>query len=174
MDSWGKFIDGYLINNVKGDTTISKACDHAALIGNEGTVWAATQGFELNEASQIEVAKEDGSKETITINELDNILDCLLNKGLCSLPGGVHFLGTKWVSTDGFSGEGYYTQYFKNQDGGAAITRTNKGNLILATWNSAKEAIVTKEGQIRKVKQSVGYCNNAVDDLSKVLVENNL
>mgnify|MGYP000311197994 FL=1 len=176
MDSWGKFIEGYLINNVHGDTTIVGAVDAAALIGADGTVWAATSGFALQTSTQIEVAKEDGTFEKTSIDERDHLLDALKFKGDTTKmkKGGVHFLGVKWIVLDGFSGEGYYTQYFKNQTGGAAVTVTGAGNLIIATWNSAKPATVIKDGVTKQTKQSVGFCNNAVDDLSKVLVQSGL
>ena len=176
MDSWGKFIEGYLINNVHGETTIVGACDQAALIGADGTVWAATQGFELKDSNKVEVSKEDGSKDHVTINEREHILDAITNKGDTTKmkKGGVHFLGHKWVVLDGFNGEDYYTQYFKRDAGGAAVTRTTNGNLIIATWDASKSATVTKDGNSKTTKQSVGFCNNAIDDLSKVLVSSGL
>lgn len=176
MDSWGQFIDGYLINNVRGETTITGACESAALVGGDGTVWAATQGFSLNASATITVSKDDGSSEQVNINEFDHIKDAITHKGDTQKmkKGGVHFNGSKQVVTDGFLGEGYYTQYFKNPNGGAAVTQTGAGNYIIATWNSGKDASVTKDGHTKKVKQSVGFCNNAVDDLSKVLVQSGL
>lgn len=176
MSSWSQFIEGYLVNNVHGETTIVNACEAGALIGADGTIWACTQGFALNASAKVEVAKDDGSKETITINEFDHIKDAITHKGNTQKmkKGGVHFLGLKWVVLDGFSGEGYYTQYFKSQTGGAAVTVTSAGNYIIGTWNSQKDATVTKDGVAKKVKQTVGFCNNAVDDLSKVLVQSGL
>ena len=176
MSSWGQFIEGYLTTNCHGDTVIQGACDAGALVGADGTTWACTQGFALNASAKIEVSKDDGSKETITINEFDHIKDAIAHKGDTTKmkKGGVHFLGQKWVVLDAFQGEGYYTQYFKCQTGGAAITLTGAGNYIIGTWNSGKEATVTKDGAAKKVKQTVGFCNNAVDDLSKVLVQSGL
>ncbi len=176
MESWGQFINAYLINNVRGDTTITGACHAAALVGGDGTVWASTDGFALKTNSSVQVAKEDGSNENISINEFDHIKDAIQHKGdtLKMKKGGVHFLGQKWVVTDGFQGEGYYTQYFKSSNGGAAVTLTTGGNFIIATWEASKDATVTKNGTAKKVKQSVGFCNNAVDDLSKVLVQSGL
>ena len=174
--SWGQFIEGYLINNVHGETTITNACESAALVGSDGTIWASTQGFVLNPSSKVDVSKEDGSKEQITINEFDHIKDAVDNKGDVSKmkKGGVHLLGRKYFATDGFQGEGYYTQYLKSPEGGAAVTKTQAGNFVVATWNASKESTVTKDGNSKKVKQTVGFCNNAVDDLSKVLVQSSL
>lgn len=176
MDSWGKFIENYLVNNVHGETTIYGACQHGALLGADGNVWAATEGFSLNKNGSCEVAKEDGSKEKISINEFDHIVDALVNRGDAKKMkrGGVHFLGHKWVGLDGFEGKGYYTLYFRRDGGGAAVTRTDKGNLVIGTWNGSAKAVTVKKGQQKEVKQSVGFCNNAVDDLSKVLVSSGL
>jgi hypothetical protein len=176
MDSWGKFIDNYLITSVVGNTTVVGACDHGALIGGDGTIWAATQGFSLNASSKVDVAKDDGTTEKITINEFEHIKDAVVNKGdaLKMKKGGVHFGGHKFIVTDGFQGEGYYTQYFKSNEGGAAVTLTIAGNYIIGTWNSSKNASVTKDGNTKNTKQSVGFCNNAVDELSKVLVQSGL
>ena len=176
MDSWGQFISNYLVNNVHGDTTIYGACDAAALIGADGTTWAATEGFALKKDSKISVKKDDDSVETTTIDEFDHIKDAIAQKGNTQKmkKGGVHFLGHKWVVLDGFTGEDYYTQYFRREGGGAAITITAKGNFILGTWDASKEATTLKDGVTKKVKQSVGFCNNAVDDLSKVLVQSGL
>lgn len=176
VDSWGAFIQNYLINNVHGDTTIYGACNAGALIGADGTVWASTEGFKLQAATKIKVALDDGSSEETTINEFEHIKDAVENKGDTTKmkKGGVHFLGQKWVVLDGFTGEDYYTQYFRKEGGGAAVTRTSKGNFIIGTWDATKEATTLKDKVQKKVKQSVGFCNNAVDDLSKVLVSNGL
>lgn len=176
VDSWGAFVTNYLINNVHGDTTIYGACNAGALIGGDGTVWAATEGFKLNDKAKIKVAKDDGSTEETSINEFEHISDAITNKGDTTKmkKGGVHFLGHKWIVLDGFSGEDYYTQYFKRDGGGAAISKTAKGNYIFGTWDAAQDAVTMKDGKQKKVKQSVGFCNNAVDDLSKVLVQNGL
>mmetsp|Transcript_33187 Transcript_33187/g.34489 ORF Transcript_33187/g.34489 Transcript_33187/m.34489 type:complete len:177 (-) Transcript_33187:80-610(-) len=176
MDSWGKILENYIVNNVHGDTTIYGACEAGALIGADGTVWAATQGFALNPSSKIKVAKEDGTSEETTINELDHIKDAITNQGDTQKmkKGGVHFLGTKWVVLDGYQGEDYRTQYFRKEGGGAAITMTSKGNLVLGTWTQTTKAISVKDGVQKEVKQSVGFCNNAVDDLSKVVVGSGL
>jgi len=177
MDSWGAFISNYLVNNVHGDTTIYGACEAGALIGADGTVWASTEGFALKADSKISVGKEDGSTETVSINEFDHIVDAIKHRGNTQLmkKGGVHFLGSKWVVLDGYTGEDYYTQYFKREGGaGAAITQTAKGNFVVGTWSSSKDCKTVKNGVEKNVKQAVGFCNNAVDDLSKVLVQSGL
>lgn len=177
MDTWGKFIENYLITSVNGNTTVVGASDKAALIGGDGTVWAATSGFSLNSNNAVDVAKEDGTTEKVTINEFEHIKDAVDKKGDVSKmkKGGVHFGGQKYVVTDGFEGEGYYTQYFKSTNsGGAAITRTENGNYVIATYDTSKEATIIKDDNTKKTKQSVGFCNNAVDNLSKVLVQSNL
>jgi len=176
MESWGQFINAYLINNVRGDTTITGACHSAALVGGDGTIWAATEGFSFNSNSKVKVAKDDGSYEEISINEFDHIKDAIEHKGDTSKmkKGGVHFGGNKFIVTDGFQGEDYYTQYFKESEGGAAVTKTKAGNYIIGTWKASADCNITKNGASKKVKQSVGFCNNAVDDLSKVLVQSGL
>ena len=176
MDSWGKFIESYLITSVVGPTTVVGACDQAALIGGDGTVWAATQGFALESAKEVSVGKEDVSTENIKIDEFEHIKDAILHKGDVSKmkKGGVHFGGLKYVVTDGYTGEGYYTQYFKSSNGGAAVTVTSAGNYIIATYDTSKPATVVKDSVTKSTKQSVGYCNNAIDELSKVLVQSGL
>jgi hypothetical protein len=176
MDSWGAFVSNYLINNVHGDTTIYGACDAGALIGSDGTIWAATEGFALKKDSAITVKRDDDSTESVTIDEFDHIIDAIAQKGNTQKmkKGGVHFLGHKWVVLDGYTGEDYYTQYFRREGGGAAVTQTKNGNYILATWDASKEATTLKDNVTKKVKQSVGFCNNAIDDLSKVLVQSGL
>ena len=146
VDSWGAFIQNYLVNNVHGDTTIYNACEAAALIGADGTVWASTEGFAFNPSSPISVAKEDGTTETANINEFEHIKDAIVNRGNTSKmkKGGVHFSGKKWVVLDGFEGEDYYTQYFKRDGGGAAITMTKSGNFVLGTWNASVKAVTLK------------------------------
>ncbi len=176
MDSWGAFIQNYLVNNVHGETTVYGACEHGALLGPDGTVWASTEGFKLNSSSSVEVAKDDGSSEKITINEFDHIVDAVKNKGDTTKmkKGGVHFMGAKWVVLDGYQGEDYYTQYFRKNGGGAAITITAKGNIVIGSFNLEAKAVLLKDGNQKEIKQSVGNCNNAVDDLSKVLVQSGL
>lgn len=170
-NSWAPFIQNYLVNNVHGDTTIYNACEHGAIYGPDGTLWAGTQGFELKSNNKVEVAKDDGHHEKIEINEFEHLIDAVKNKGNTTLmkKGGVHFLGTKWVVLDGFEGEGYRTQYLKKEGGGAAVTVTDKGIVAIATWAAVNKAITLKGDKQHEVKQSVGFCNNAIDDLSKVL-----
>ena len=174
VEGWAGFVQNYLVNNVHGDTTIYNACEHGAIIGPDGTVWASTQGFELKTNTKIKVAKEDGSEEEITISsELDHIVDAVKNEGDTKKmkKGGVHFLGKKWVVLDGFSGEGYRTQYFRREGGGAAATVTDKNVTVIATWAAENKAVTLKGDVQKEVKQCVGFCNNAVDDLSKVVAQ---
>ena len=176
VDSWGAFIQNYLVNNVHGETTIYNACESGALFGPDGTIWASTEGFKFNPASKVTVSKDDGTTEEITINEFDHLKDAIEKNGDTTKMkrGGVHFMGIKWVVLDGFKGEGYYTQYFKRDGGGAAVTRTDNGNYCLGTWNAQVKAVTAKGDDKKEVKQSVGFCNNAVDDLSKVLAQSGL
>ena len=170
--SWNDYVSGYLINYVSGSTTVTGACEHGALVGQDGTIWAATEGFKINPKSQVDVSKEDGTSEKISINEFDHVKDALKHKGATNKmkKGGVHLLGQKLVATNGNEGEGYYTQYFKTPDGGYAISETSKGNFIIAKWNQSKKCTVVHDGKSKEEKQSPGNCNNAVDNLSKVLV----
>ena len=170
-NNWAPLLQNYLINNVHGDTTIYNACEYAAIIGEDGTAWAATEGFEFNTANKIKVNKEDGSTEEVTVNEFEHLKDAIAHRGDTGKmkKGGVHFLGHKWITLDGFQVEEYFTQYFKRNGGGCAVTMCDTGRIVMGTWNAEKKAITLKGDVQKDVKQSVGFCNNAVDDLSKVI-----
>ena len=172
MDSWGAFIQNYLVNNVHGETTVYGACEHGALVGVDGTVWASTDGFKLNSSSSIEVAKDDGSSEKTTINEFDHIIDAVKNKGDTTKmkKGGVHFMDSKWVVLDGYQGEGYYTQYFKKAEGGAAVTITENGNVVIGTFNSGAKAVHLKDGKQKEIFDHKTFLEKQIQKLESEII----
>jgi hypothetical protein len=181
-NQWLNILNAYLVNSVQGSNTYYGISEHAAIMSKNdgGAVWVSTDGFKFNSALSVEVAKEDGSSEKVTINEFNNLLSAIAARGDPSkmAKGGVYFMGHKWVVIDGFEGTGYYTQYLKREGGGAAVTLTNNGTVALVTFDKSKDMRVLKQGDDEKafaerkpMKQAVGYVNQGIDGLSKYLIE---
>ena len=43
--SWIDYVNGYLVNLTDGSFQYANMCDHAALFGTDGTIWASTDKF---------------------------------------------------------------------------------------------------------------------------------
>ena len=179
MSNWSDYISNYLLASTQGETVYTNPCDRGALIGNDGTVWASTEGFSCNTSQKIQLAQDDGSTKEITINEVENILDCTANKGRSTKPGGVYICGEKFFSVGephvyGDESKHEIIVFLKSKSGGGAVGRTTAGNLVVATWNASKKCTSTKDGKSTSFQQVGAYCNKAVENLTEFLSSNSL
>lgn len=168
--SWADYVTGYLVNFT--DTMTGKAAynisESAAIVGNQdGTVWASTQGFSLG-TYKVEVDKDDGSTETVNVNEFENLLDAFNNSGITSKKGGIRINNEKYfsVSFDGERG----VLYLKKSGGGAAVAKSNLA-FVISTFSSK-----SKLRNFNNVDepQNPGMTNRVVEELQKFLQENSL
>ena len=172
--SWAPYVDGYLAKHYLNDTDFLEApCVDGGILGNDGTVWAATSNLALQKGLKIKVDKDDGSSEDVTINEFDNLKDCMENGGLVTKKGGVYINKVKYVAIDKttFGEANEFVQYFKTKDGGASIGRTKKGNYVIGIWTSHANSYPNGDKK-KPQKQDAYHCNIAVEKLSSFLSEN--
>jgi hypothetical protein len=168
--SWADYVTGYLVNftdqsNGKSAFNIS---ENGALIGNQdGTVWASTQGFTMG-TYKCEVDKDDGSTESVNVNEFENLLDAFNNSGVSTKKGGIRINNEKYfiVSFDAERG----VMYLKKSGGGAAVAKSNLA-FVISTFSSKKKL---KNFNNVDEPQNPGMTNRVVEELQKFLLENSL
>ena len=70
MSGWDGYI--YQIQNVYDAATqtykVTNVCEHAAIYGHDGTLWAGSAGFTLSNYG-FELTQEDGTKKKVDVNE---------------------------------------------------------------------------------------------------------
>lgn len=175
--SWSNWCENFLLKHSKLDENgaVSEwwdnACVHAAIVGKDGTTWAASSGFSLRKGETITVDTDDGGSEKVVINEFDNLKDCLDNKGRVTKKGGVYLNGEKYVATSSVEYDkrdpsnpdpNILIVYLKKNKGGAAIGKTIEGNFIIGVWSSEAE-IYHKSDKSTAVPATNYHCNAAVE-----------
>lgn len=76
MSGWDGYI--YQIQNVYDATTQTykktNVCEHAAIYGLDGTLWAGSAGFTLTKYAH-EITLEDGTKKKVDVDEFKTALE---------------------------------------------------------------------------------------------------
>lgn len=174
-NTWADFVTGYLVNSVQGKKTLSNCCEHGAIVGADGTLWAGTSGFNLNRSSKVRCSNEEGDDQYITIDEFANLAEVLNGNLSVDKKGGVHIMGKKYVAIDSFPVlDVCKVQIFKSENGGAAVGKTSQGNYVIATFSINNTLEVTEGGKTEQKKQVGGFLNNAVTNLVTVLHQSGL
>lgn len=74
--AWQPYVDSMLLAKALPDgSVIGDANEHGAILGLDGTVWAASPGFELKDYDFDLVVDED-TKKKVHVNELKNVQEC--------------------------------------------------------------------------------------------------
>lgn len=168
--SWQDYINNFLVNftDANKGVSASNVCESGAIIGNQdGTIWASTPGFELK-TSTVEVDKDDGTTEQVSLVEFNNLVDCFNNKGRSNAKGGIRINGEKYfvVSYDDDS----TILYLKKSGGGAAVAKSNLG-FVIGIFSSSKK-LTNFHGN--EEPQNPGMTNRVVEELQRFLISNNL
>jgi len=169
--SWQDYVNGYLVNWVdpnQENKVYNNVCEGGALIGNQdGTVWAATNGFSFG-TYEVSVDKEDGSgSEKVKVNEFENLKDAWENSGTTKKKGGLRINNQKYFMVS-FDKE-REVMYLKKNGGGGCVAKSNLA-FVIGTFNtSLKEKVAGKDAP-----QNPGHCNLVCEKLQAFLLENNL
>lgn len=167
--SWQDYVDGYLVRstNETSGKTASYVCEHAGMVGDDGTMWGSTSGFSLSTYSA-SVTHEDGTSTTAQINEFANLSNAYDREGRCSLPGGIRINREKYfvVSYDRDRG----VMYLRKKNGGACVARSNRC-FVIGTFSSA---LMMTDFHGDQVPQNPGATNRACESLQTFLRDNNL
>jgi hypothetical protein len=168
--SWNDYINNYLVNNqdVSTQKVAYNILENAAIVGSgDGTIWASTPDFTFG-THNVEVEKDDGTSETVSVNEFENLVDAFNNKGVCSKKGGIRINKEKYYVAS--SDDDKNVLYLKKNGGGAAVAKSGLAFIIgiYASKNKLKNYNGIEE------PQSPGMTNRVVENLQSFLLENSL
>ena len=164
MSGWGEQLAAYVINHTD-ETGVKKGlCTGAALYGQDGTAWAATDNFSLSTARKVKTVNDQLEEVESTVNEFNNLKTCLDTKGKSSGTGGVFINGVKYQVLDGVAQDDYYLQFLKCNGGGAVALKNNKGAICLATWQANVKYTWTHDGKSDAKPQNTPDLAQAVEN----------
>ena len=136
--SWEVYINNCLINKKYKGHNYTNVLTDAAIIGHDGTEWAATSG--------IAVKPEEVKKLHEFFKQSDNNTPSIIVGG--KKYHVIHYEAGKFV-------------YLKNYGGGATIAPTKKV-FIIGIYNTSKK--YKYDG--KELPQCVGMCNTVVEELA--------
>merc|ERR1712060_31147 len=122
-------------------------CEHAAIIGNDGTPWAHTAGWPALTEYDFELEGLEGTTN-VKVNEFKAAL-MVAGGNRNPTAAGVRLGGMKYVMTN-HDPDVNLAILTKTGGGGASIMKT-KNAIVIGMWN--KEAIMTNN-----VNQNAGDC----------------
>ena len=160
MSGWEGYI--YQIQNKFDHTTqqykLTNVCEHAALFGLDGTMWASTQGFQLYNY-EFEMTQEDGSKKKVNVNEFNCVVEATTGNRKGS-EAGIRMANQKYMMIK-HNPENNSVYLGREGGGGACVART-KSALVIGIWNKAAQM---GNGNL----QNAGDCNECVEKVAEFL-----
>ncbi len=168
LDSWTQAITNYLMNvDVPGTgVTASNVCEHAAMIGDDGTPWAATPGFSLQSYS-LTVDSADGGTRSARIDELSRLRLAFQHRS--GPEDGLRLNREKYFLIHHYVDKNIL--YLKKTGGGACIARSGQC-FIISTYSDGK--VMTKRGSEEMSPQDFGMVIRGCVRLQGLLLENGL
>ena len=135
MSGWESYI--YQLQNKYDSTTqkylLTNVCEHAAICGLDGSVWAASAGFNLyNYAFNLQL--EDGSTKSVNVNEFVTALEATKGNRKGS-EAGIRMANQKYMLVK-HTPENNTAYLGREGGGGACISRTNSA-VVIGVWNKA-------------------------------------
>ena len=167
--SWNDYVQGYLVRYANQPTgeRLSNVCENGALVGTDGTVWAATPGFALEKYST-SVENGDGTSATIRIDEFSQLSQAFTSAGMASRLGGIRIHREKYYTISYDSEK--HIMYLRKENGGACIAKTNIC-YVIATFSRAR---TMNKSNGEQCPQNPGATNRSVEELQNYLISNNL
>jgi profilin len=168
--SWQDYVDAFLVNytDQTSGKTATNIGEHGAIIGNtDGAVWASTAGFSLGNYNT-DIAKDDGTTQSVQVNEFANLSDAFANNGATNKAGGIRINNEKYYIVSFDAQEG--VMYLKKAGGGAAVAKSNLGYVIGTFVSNKKQTGLNGQQE----PQNAGTMNRAVEALKTFLLDNNL
>ena len=164
MSGWDAYI--YQIQNrYNPDTqqyTLTNVCEHAAIYGTDGTLWAASPGFQLYNYA-FDLTQEDESKKSVQVNEFTAAHEA--SKGnRKGTEAGIRMANQKYMLIK-HNPESASAYLGREGGGGACIARSNTA-IVIGIWNKAG---TMSNNQL----QNAGDCNDLVEKMAEYLKSNN-
>ena len=136
-------------------------CQHAAIIGNDGTPWATTSEFTPLTEYDFEVEADGGGNSTIKVNEF-RCAQLAASGNRNPTAAGVRLGGMKYVVVN-HDPTVNLVQCSKQGGGGCSIMKT-KNAVVIGMW--AKDAVMSNN-----VSQSAGDCALQVEKVANMLLK---
>lgn len=165
--SYSQFVDAYLINTTDQETgeTMQHVCEHGALIGEDGTPWAASPGFSLDTYDAV-VDQGDGTSSSARIDEFAALLEAYKNRGATTRPGGIRLHREKYFPISYIDTENGGLLCLRKRNGGACVAKSNKAYVIGIFSSGLK----IRDMNGREVPQHPGATSLACKSLLDLLV----
>ena len=161
MSGWEGYI--YQIQNDFDHATqqykLTNCCEHAALIGLDGTPWAATAGFNLAQYD-FEIEMEDGNKQKVPVNEF-KIIEAATAGNYKLSKAGIRINNEKYMFIRHNSEND--SVYLSRAGGGGACVIKAKTCIVIGVWNKAAK-------MSNEQLQTAGKCNELVEKMGEYLV----
>ena len=109
-------------------------CEHAAIIGNDGSIWACTKDFPELTEYDAEVEKDDGSFHTVNVKELA-IAKAITTGNRTPSAAGIRLGGRKYVMTT-HDPDANIASLMRIGGGGASVMKIKNG-VIISMFNKA-------------------------------------
>ena len=162
MSGWEGYI--YQIQNDFDHATqqykLTNCCQAAALIGNDGTPWAATAGFALGQYD-FQLENEEGAKESVPVNEF-KIVEAALNGNRKLCKAGIRMNNEKYMFIKHNGEDDPVSVYLSRQGGGGACLAKANTCIVVGVWAKATE-------MSNKQEQTQGKCNELVEKMAAYL-----
>ena len=132
---------------------------HAAIYGNDGTLWASSSDWPGFSEYDFEMETEDGSKQTIKINEFNCAMQVSSGRRMPTAAG-VRMLNSKFIMTT-YDAETQSASCTRLGGGGATVCKFKNG-FLLSIWD--KNAIMTNN-----MNQNAGDSGMMCEKVAKLL-----
>lgn len=144
-----------------GNFTTTNVCEHAAIIGIDGTPWVTSANWPGLHEYEHPLEQEDGSTSNIKVNEFN----CALKvAGGTRMPtaagvrmGHQKFMMVKHIPEDAVT-------YLSRQGGGGACIARTKNAIVIGIWD---KNIIMSNNQ----PQTAGDCNDLTEKVARFLIK---
>ena len=137
---------------------VTNVCEHAAIYGHDGSLWAGSAGFALYNY-QFDLTQEDGSKKKVDVNEFKCAFEATGgNRRPCE--AGIRMANQKYMFIQ--HNPTPQSVYLGREGGGGACVARTKTAIVIGIWNKAASM---SNGQL----QNAGDCNENVEKIADYL-----
>ena len=160
MSGWDGYI--YQIQNVYDATTqsykLTNVCEHAAIYGHDGSLWAGSQNFKLDNYKH-KVEQEDGSFKEVDVQEFKCAFGAS-NGNRKPSDAGIRMNHQKYMFITHDPAK--KSTYLAREGGGGACVVQTKTALIIGVWH---KGTAMSNGQM----QNQGDCNENTENVAEFL-----
>ena len=163
MSAWDKYLNGFLLNKqLPGGKWLQKIAEHAAILSSEGTILAATPGFNLGHYV-FEMKIDEKTVKNVVVDERVGLKQIVNTGKADGLEAGVRVNNEKYMMVSYEPTK--KLAYFKIHGAGGACVMATKTTIIFASYNPSQKM---SDG----VAQNAGVINDVVEKLGATLLAN--